>query len=211
LESEGALPLAKNQELVTNEVVVSSALSEAVHPLSPLAMTREQAITPSIPLRLISLSGRSGYSSAARGLLPFEISREPADRVRVEVVRERNVGLSYLDPRLETSREQVLSGLSEGGWMGAEASVILKAPAKPGSVRVEVYIPPNAPARKVELSVDGRAVAEDTFAKPGSYALAAPIGITRPTAVVTIKVDKTFRVPPDVRDLGVIVAGVGFR
>src|SRR5262249_17765897 len=144
-ESAGGLPLTHSQPLLAGELIAWSELSAAVRPTVPVATIRAQSVTPSIPLRLISLGGRSAYSSAARGLLPFEISREPADRIRLEQILERRIELSYLDPRKAEARQQILSGLYEDGWMSGEAAVILKPPAKPHAVQVEIYIPPDAP------------------------------------------------------------------
>ena len=211
LESEGALALLKQQNLLPGEIIVTSELAGAVPFTAPVAPLRQMDITPSIPLRLISLAGESAYSSAARGFLPFEISRGPADRLRAEVVLDRQAELSYLDPKDPAARQQILSGLFTDGWMTAEASVLLKTPPKYGGVRVEVFIPTDAPARKVSLKAGGDVIAEDTFAKPGAYALAAPFSTRSATVVLTVSVDKTHRVVGDTRDLGVVVLGLGFR
>jgi hypothetical protein len=211
LESAGALPLTRDQPLQPGEVVVSASLSAAVTPNVLMAPLAEEEITPGVPLRLISLSGRPAYSSSARGLLPFEISRAPADRVRAEVVLERKAELSYLDPRDPKARAQVLSGLFADGWMGARAAVLLKAPPGVAPLRVEVYIPPDAPARRVQMLVGGEVIAEEVFPRPGSYALAAPYRAGTASLAVSLTADKTYRVAGDERELGVVVTGVGFR
>jgi 4-amino-4-deoxy-L-arabinose transferase-like glycosyltransferase len=211
LESTGALPLPKNQALQPHEIVVSSALAPAVAIHAPMAVIAEAEVTPSIPLRLISLSGRSAYSSAARGLLPFEISTVPLDRVRAEVVLERNAELSYLDPRDPKSASQILSGLYPDGWMTEQASVLLKVPEKPAPLSAEIFIPPQTLARRVTLAVSGRVVAEETFPKPGLYSLAAPLDVRAPAVTVTISTDRTFSAPGDQRKLGVVLRGIGFR
>jgi hypothetical protein len=211
LESEGALPLKRDQVLQPGELIVTSDLPGTLPRNAPMAQVAQEEITPAIPLRLISLSGRSAFSSAARGLLPFEISRAPADRVRVETVLERKAELSYLDPRDAASRAQLVSGIYPDGWMGAQATVLLKSPGKAAPLRVEVFIPPDAPARKVQMLVGTQVIAEDTFPKPGSYALAAPYEAPSASVSVTLTVDKTHRVAGDERDLGAVVTGVGFR
>ena len=99
LESEGALPLARDQMVQPGETIVSSALAHAVTVNAPVAQVSAMDIVPGVPLRLISLSRRSAYSSAAAGLLPFEISSGPADRVRADIVVDRKPVLSYLNPR----------------------------------------------------------------------------------------------------------------
>jgi hypothetical protein len=190
---------------------VVSELASPVTVQAPTALVASADIVPGIPLRLISLSRRSAYSSAAVGLLPFEISRDAADRVHAAVVIERKPELSYLDPKDVRAAMHVLSGLFPDGWMGERASILLKVPDKVAAVEVVAYIPPNAPARRLQLLVDGRMVAEDTFAGPGSFKLSAPLSTPGPTATVTLVADKTFSVPGDQRKLGMVIAGVGFR
>ena len=90
-------------------------------------------------------------------------------------------------------------------------SVLLKVPDKVTSVEVALRIHELAPARRVQLLVDGQQVAEETFPGPNSYKLAAPYQPGSPTATVTIAVDKTFSAPGDQRKLGVVIIGVGFR
>ncbi len=211
LESEGALPLSRNQVIQTGDTVVSSALAHAVTVNAPVAQVNAAEIIPSIPLRLISLSRRSAYSSAAGGLLPFEISRGPVDRVRADTVVDRKPVLSYLKPEDSQAPAHILSGLFPDGWMSERASVLLKTPEKVNSAEVVFFIPPNAPARRVQLLVDGQLVAEETFPVPGPYKLAVPLHFSNPTATVTVAVDKTFSAPGDRRNLGVVIIGVGFR
>jgi len=211
VESEGALPLAKDQSVQPGEIIVSSELAHPVTVNAPVAQMHAADIVPGIPLRLISLSQRSAYSSAAGGLLPFEISTAPVDRVRADSVVERKPALSYLDPKDPQAPAHILSGLYPDGWMSERASVLLKTPEKVKSVEVVFFIPPNAPARHVQLLVDGQLVAEDTFPGPGPSKLAAPIQPSSPTATVTVTVDKTFIAPGDQRKLGVVVIGLGFR
>lgn len=211
LESEGALPLSRDQVIQPGDTVVSSALAHAVTINAPVAQVGAADITSSVPLRLISLSHRSAYSSAAGGLLPFEISRGPVDRVRADTILDRKPVLSYLDPRDPQASAHILSGLFPDGWMSERASVLLKTPEKANSVEVVFFIPPTAPARHVQLLVDGQLVAEDTFNGPGSYKLSAPFQSSNLTATVTVAVDKTFNAPGDRRNLGVLITGVGFR
>jgi hypothetical protein len=211
LESEGALPLAKDQMVQPGDTIVSSALAAPVTVNAPVAQVSAADIIPSIPLRLISLSRRSAYSSAADGLLPFEISSAPADRVRADTVVDRKPVLSYLKPEDAEAPAHILSGLFSDGWMGERASVLLKTPEKVTSVEVVFYIPPTAPARRVQLLVDGQLLAPETFPSPGSYKLAVPFQSANPTATVTVVVDKTFTAPGDRRSLGVRIVGLGFR
>jgi hypothetical protein len=212
LEADGALPLAKDQLVQPGETIVSSALAAPVTLTAPVARVSSKDVIPGLPLRLISLSRRSAYSSAADGLLPFEISSAPADRVRADTVVDRKPVLSYLNPRDPQAPVHILSGLSpEDGWMSERASVLLRTSGKINAVEVVLYIPETAPARHVQLLVDGQLVAEDTFPGPGPYKLSAPFQPSNPTATVTIAVDKTHTVPGDLRKLGVVITGVGFR
>jgi hypothetical protein len=211
LESAGALPLSKDQIVQPGDIIVSSELAHPVAINAPLALVSASSIVPGIPLRLISLSRRSAYSSASEGLLPFEISAGPADRVHADTVVERKPTLSYLDPKDPLAPVHVISGLFPDGWTTDRASVMLKLPEKLASVEVKLYIPADAPARHVQLLVDGQLVAEDTFAKDGGHQLAAPFHSAGPTATVTVIVDKTHTVPGDLRKLGVLITGLGFR
>lgn len=211
LESEGALPLGKDQMIQPGDTIVSSALAAPVAGNAPVAQIGGAEITPFLPLRLLSLSRRSAYSSASAGLLPFEISSAPADRVRADTVVDRKPTLSYLSPPDPQAPAHILSGLYPDGWMSDRASVLLKTPEKAASVEVVLFIPEDAPARQVQLFVDGQRVAEDTFPKPGAYKLSAPYLPSSTTATVTVTVDRTHSAAGDLRKLGVVITGVGFR
>jgi len=211
LESAGALPLSKDQIVEPGDIIVSSDLAHPVTINAPMARVSSASIVPGVPLRLISLSRRSAYSSASEGLLPFEISSAPADRVHADTVVERKPTLSYLDPKDPRFAVHVIAGLFPDGWMTEQASVMLRLPEKPASVEVKLYIPVDAPARHVQLLVDGQLVAEDTFPKDGAYKLSAPLKASGATATITVIVDKTHTVPGDLRKLGVLITGLGFR
>jgi len=211
LESEGALQPARDQITRPGDIIVTSTLGQAVPlnvPVSPLSTTD---IVPTVPIRLISLSGRSAFSTSVHGLLPFEISRGPVDRVRAEIVIERKPELSYIDPTDPKAALHILSGLYADGWMTSRAAVLLKVPEKSVSLGVKLVIPENAPARHVQLLADGQLVAEETFPAPGSYSLSALYSPTAPSVTVTLTVDQTFSAPPDQRKLGVVISGVGLR
>jgi hypothetical protein len=70
-----------------------------------------------------------------------------------------------------------------------------------------------ASARRATLSVDGRQVAEKSYSGPGSFTLTSsePIQVPGDVVTVTLMIDKTFSVPGDQRELGVILTGIGFR
>jgi hypothetical protein len=212
LESAGALPLSKEQVVQPGDTIVSTELVHPVVVTAPVAQVSAAEIIPGVPLRLISLNRRSAYSTAAQGLLPFEISSDPVDRVRADIVVDRKPVLSYLNPRDPQAPLHILSGLyPQDGWMSERASVLLKTPDKLTSVEVVLYIPETAAARHVQLLVDGKLAAEDTFPGPGSYKLSAPYQPSQPTATVSVAVDKTHTAPGDLRHLGVVIKGIGFR
>jgi dolichyl-phosphate-mannose-protein mannosyltransferase len=212
LESEGALALPLGQVLQSGEIVVSSVLANPLPVNVPMASFAQMEIRPWIPLRTVSLDGRSAYSSAtSRGLLPFEISTSPIDRVSASAVIEHKPQLSYLDPHDPAAASQILSGLFPDGWMTEQATVVLKRPARAADLRAVIYIPDSSPARRVTMLVDGLRVAEVTYAAPGSYSLDVPMAAGPERTTVTLTVDKTFSVPGDQRRLGAIVSGIGFR
>jgi hypothetical protein len=92
-------------------------------------------------------------------------------------------------------------------WMSGRAVVLLKRPASPARLRVDFAIHDLSPARRVTLLLDGVQVAGQTYTAPGRYRLeTAPVS----GDAVTIVVDKTFSVPGDSRDLGIILTDVGY-
>jgi hypothetical protein len=208
LESEGALPMPKNQVLQPGDMVVGSDLTQ--FPINqPVVPFMQAEIRPKIPLRLISVDGRSAYSVASPGRIePFEFSTAPIDHMHASIVTERKLELSYVDPH---DTAQIVSGLYPDGWMTDQATVLLKRPEHSMPLRADLYIPPATPARHVRMLVDGVLAAEETFAGPGSYRVAVPMPAGIADVTVTLTVDQTFSAPGDQRKLGVIVTGVGFR
>ncbi len=190
--------------------VVSSALALPIPVSAPLVPLSEVEIRPSIPLRIISLNHRSAYSSAAGGLLPFEISRSVIDRVRAGIVVDRKPELTSIDPHDPNAAAQIISGLYPDRWMTDQATILLKRPEHATPLRVLLYIPLGAPARNLKMLVDGQLAAEETFARPGEFTVAIP-GSDGPSQVtVTLIVDKTFTVPGDQRKLGALILKIGF-
>jgi hypothetical protein len=214
LEQEGALAMARDQLVGPGDIVVTSALALPLAVNAPLAPISEIEIRPAIPLRIISLDRRSAYSAVSdRGLLPFEISTAPIDRVRAEVVAERNPQLIWISPGDPQAAAQIITGLSPDGWMSDKATVLLKRPDHLLPLRLEILIPALAPARHVQMLINGQLVAEDTFAKPGNYVISVPpdASLKGASLTVTLTVDATFSVPTDRRRLGIVIVGVGFR
>jgi Dolichyl-phosphate-mannose-protein mannosyltransferase len=197
LESEGALAIPRDQTFAAGDVVVSrSARGQLISSLN---------IRPWIPLRLFSVNEKSAYSTATGGLWPFEVSNAPVDRVGAYLIGERKAELSWVTP---ADQQQVLRGLSPDGWTGGETTVLVKRGS--GLLRADFTIHPQSLARNVKLLVDGKTIAEHTYAGPGSYSLSAVSGDS-PSITVTLAIDKTFSVPGDGRQLGILVQGIGFR
>ncbi len=212
MEARGAVPLTKTQQLRPGDLIVSSELSHAVEINAPVTTVRTVGIRSPIPLRIIGLETNSGYSTISKGLWPFGVSNGIIDRVHVWKVGERHVELEYVTVS-SGGRDQIVSGMWPDGWTSGTAVLLLKSPAAPEPVSATVFVPPNATARRVVLSLDGREVASENLAGPGSYkvATAGPVELHRSTATLEIQLDRTFTAPPDIRELGVVLIGAGFE
>src|ERR1700722_381034 len=217
LEADGGLPLERGQMLGPGGIVGSRRLAYPGAITAPVAPIAEKAIRASLPLQLIGLQARSGYSTATKGVLPFDIVNAPIDWVRADIVLQRHPTLAYLPMNAPEAQGQIISGLYdlESGawrWMSGVATVLLKCPAEALPVEASFNIPDAAPARRVQLLLDGREVASQTYSGPGSYVLKSPPQAPAgPTATIALTVDRTFFVPGDHRDLGMVVSAIGFR
>jgi hypothetical protein len=200
LESEGALAVPRGQTFAVGDVVVS----KQPHPEGQRIASLE--IRPSIPLRLFSVNEKSAYSVATAGLWPFEFSNAPVDRVAAYLIGERKAELTWVTPK---DQQQILRGLDPDGWSASEATVLIKH--ADGPLTAEFTIHAQSPARHIRLLVDGVLVAEETFPASGSYALSVPAPGGGRSTTVTLAVDKTFSVSGDGRQLGILIAGVGFK
>jgi hypothetical protein len=209
LEADHALPARKSQHVRPGDIIVSSELGHNVEFTAPLSPLATADIDSAIPLRLIGLNSHSGYSTVAEGYLPFGVSTDPIDRVSARMVMERHPTLEYLTTDSPAAPAQIVSGIFPNDrWMSQAGIVVLKSPAVPKKLRAEFYIPPNAPARRVTLLLDGREVASHTYPGPGPYTLTTAEPLRGST--VEVRVDRTFTAPPDQRALGMILIGVGF-
>jgi hypothetical protein len=219
LEQDGGLPLVRGQAVRPGDIVVSSALAYPVEfttgggALTPIA---EREIGARLPLRLIGLDSRSGYSTVSKGFLPFGISRGPIDRVRAELVVERKPESAYLTMGSPESARQIVSGLyqvEDGRWRWAaeRAVVLLKSPARAAVLRVVLAIPDMAPGRNVTVLADDRVMATAHFDAPGLRTIdSAPFKPRGDSTPVAIVIDRTFSVPGDRRKLGFILTAAGF-
>ena len=219
LESKGGVPIVRDQVLHPGDVIVSSALAYPVPYTAGggvLAPTSSREITSRIPLRLVGLNSKAAYSTTEHGLRPFDISTGPIDRIRVETVTERVPALEYLTMNAKEAGEQIVDGISDlednrWRWMSGRGVLILKSPAQAVPVKVDLNIPDQAPCRAIKIYIDDQLVKSESFDKPGSYTVTtAPTKPSGATATLRIEADKTFTVPSDNRELGIILTGAGF-
>ena len=208
-EAQGALPLTRTTRLRPGDVVVTSQLTNGVDVTAPLTTIGALEIRPSVPFRLIGVESHSGYSTGL-GFLPFDVSTAVVDRLNAGVVGERHTTLEYLT--FPSNSEQAVSGVWPDRWMGLSAVLLLKTPATPMPLKATFFISDKAVVRHVKLLLDSREVASGSYDHAGLYTLAtaAPVHPQGATATVEIRIDKTFTVPPDTRELGMVLAGAGF-
>jgi len=220
LQSEGGLPLLAGRAVQPDEVVVTSSLGYPVqvsHPGSTPVSIADRTITSPIPLRLIALNGRSGYSTTTWGLRPFDISFGPIDQVHADILVERKPVLSDLPMNAPEAEQQIVSGVyaleqSQWRWAAKTAILLLKPPQEALPLVVRFYIPDQAPARQVSIRLNDRVVAAKTYPQPGSYTLASePVKPEGDSVQVTISVDKSFSIQSDKRELGFVLMRVGFE
>jgi hypothetical protein len=206
IESDHGRPALREQRVRPGDIVVTSELGHNVEFTAPMAVVARAVIQPSVPFRLIGLESESGYSTVAKGWWPFGISTGVVDRVEARIVKERHPTLEYVTPK---DTDQIVSGVYPNDrWMSGAAVVVLKTPAAPKKVRAEIYVPPNAPARRITLLLDGREVGSKEIPGPGALTVESGAPLTGST--LEIRVDRTFRAAGDQRDLGVVLLGAGF-
>lgn len=220
LAAEGGLPLRQNQAIHPDQIVVSSKLGYPIAfttgggILAPIA---QRTITSPIPLRLVALEGRSAYSTTMLGLRPFDISRAPMDQLTVALMIERKPALTNLPMNAPEAGQQIVGGVYdlENGqwrWMSKSATILLKPPAQPTPLTVRFTIPDASPARQVTLALNDTIIASQTYPAPGTYSIVSPPAQPEgDTAKLTITLDKSFSVPGDSRDLGIILTEAGFK
>jgi len=218
--SEGGLPLHQGQTIHPGEMVVSSQLSYPIpftFPGGVLASVAQRTITSVIPLRIVALQTRAAYSTTMLGLRPFDISLAPIDQLRAELMIERKPTLTDLPMNAPQAAQQIVAGVyqlesGEWRWMSQTATILLKPPDHPAPLTIHFTIPPASPARQVTIALDDRQVAAQTYAAPGAYVLSStPLKPDGDTAKLTISLDKSFSVPADNRQLGIILTNVGFE
>jgi hypothetical protein len=216
----GGLPVTLGQAFRPGDMILSSELAYPV-PVTvgggQLVEIDRAEIHPLLPLRLIGLKAKSGYSDATSGVRPFDVRRAPADRLTLWRVVERKPTLSYVPMGAAESGQHIVSGayqIEEGRyrWVGREFRLLVKAPRERADVVAVLYIPDVAPARRFALAVNGRTVLERQFDKPGLYTLEAKdVAVGTADVLVTITADKAFSSPGDTRELAFILQEAGLR
>lgn len=219
-ETAGAIPIVRGGALRPGDMLITSALmSEVPFTLGGGVRVEQSAkvIVPTLPLRLIGLGSRSGYSSVGFGLWPFDVTSAPVDRISISSIIERAPTLSWLEMRSPAIEPQIVSGVysvEEGQWRWSSprAVLLLKPPTSAAPVRVNLYLPEAAPGRKVTIELNGSIIDQRKLPGPGMAEIVTEPqmpGASAATLVVTI--DRGFSSPGDGRTLGFILTGAGFR
>ncbi len=95
---------------------------------------------------------------------------------------------------------------------GRRSSDLVEEPRGGDSAASGVHDTPASAGAPDNVLADGVKVAEQTYAGPGTYTLESPPVLpAKPVTTLTIVVDKTFSVPGDRRELGIVLYGAGFR
>ena len=130
---------------------------------------------------------------------------------------ERKPALTDLPMNAPEAEQQIVSGVYqlENGqwrWMSQTATILLKPPDQP----TPADRPLHHPRRVARAPGDHRAERSHdrvpNLPAPGTYSLSSPpLKPDGDTAKLTITVDKSFSVPGDSRQLGIILTETGFR
>jgi hypothetical protein len=208
-ESRGAVALPLGRRMEDGDRLLEQRLIHP-EPVSKFPALASREIRPAIPLCLIGIDCRAGWSSVAFGLRPFDVSFGVLDRIALRAVSERPPTASYLRMNAPECEYQLLSGffaLEENRyrWMGPRGQLVLVGKRAP--ISAEIYA---TEERTVTVAVDGRDVLS-TRLKTGLQIVATPLVEAADRALVTLTVDRPVRAPGDVRELGVIVQSIGFQ
>jgi 4-amino-4-deoxy-L-arabinose transferase-like glycosyltransferase len=215
MEELGARVPGRGETIRPGDIVVSSRLAIPV-PLrtgpGSFVPVAKADVTSRIPLRLIALDTMSAYSVVGRGLRPFDISSGLIDTIQAERFEGNAVRESVWTPNNASVAGQALSGLSGDGWTADTATVVVRVPEQAGPVFAQFGVTPQGAPQLVRLLLDGKPIAEQRYSSAGAYSLSAPMpAYAGETAQITVEVDRTFRVPGDQRELGVLLTAVGIK
>ena len=220
LEELGSEPVLRDQMLHQDAIVVTSRLAAAV-PFRATAPKQELLhadieVGP-LPLRTIGLESRSGYSSSAFGILPFDWGYGSIDRITAYKIGHEKPTAGYLRLDSPDAETHLLGGFHrlEAGkwrWMDKRGSASLLVPEDARQFELVFHIPKTVPARRVAVELDGEILAEKTYSETGSYVFTEPVDLPAGQSVrVTIAVDESLQPPGDNRDLGIVVVSFGFK
>ena len=216
----GGEPLLLGQTVHAESLVVSSELAATIPFASQgtrNAILQVEVETQRMPFRTIGLGSRSGYSSAALGILPFDFGHGLIDRLTAYSINLTEPTLPYLTMNAPENQQQLLSGfyeLEDGAWrwMGERGIASLRVTEGVSQFELVFYIHDMAPARRVAVAIDGQTIADETYTETGPHTLQVPFTPPEKTSVqVLISVDKTFQPPGDERTLGVYVNAFGLK
>ncbi|HWR53582.1 MAG TPA: glycosyltransferase family 39 protein [Bryobacteraceae bacterium] len=219
-QQAGGRPMLRAQQVQPGDWVMSNRLGypgEFATPGGELRLKAERSIVPSVPLRIIGLSAKSAFSTISFGVRPFDITNSPADVLSLQRVEPRVIAREHLTMNDSEAPNQIGSGVftleaNRWRWTAGKAEFLLKQPGRPARLEAVLYIPDNAPARRVTLALNGAVVAERTLPGPGAHTIASDLlPAATGTATATLTVDRTFSPPGDTRKLGVILLDFGFR
>jgi 4-amino-4-deoxy-L-arabinose transferase-like glycosyltransferase len=217
----GGRPLMRATILQPGDWVLTSRLGFPLDlrlaPGAERVMVAESRVVPRVPLRVIGREGRSAFSTITYGVRPFGLTSAPADVLTAERIVARSLTLSYVPMNSPEADYHLAGGLyaleqNRYRWTAARAALLLKKPAGPSVVQVELFIPDQSPSRRVSVTLDGQPVVEKTFPGPGAYVLVSGVVRTSSDAPrLEIAVDRTFSAPGDQRQLGIVLTAAGFK
>jgi uncharacterized membrane protein len=214
LEAQGGVPLERNQRVLPGEWIVSSKLTAIPH--KPGSVLRTETITSPIPLRIIGVDSKSGFSTVQQGLRPFDVSTAPIDVVTYEAIVAQRPTKSFVTMNDPEADRHIVAGVFEledkSRWAEPNAVFQLKRPAQAAPVEVVLYLPPSAPGRVVTLKVDGAVVHQQTLPAAGLHTIRTrAIDARNEDVQLEVAIDKAIPQQADARRLGMVLASVGFR
>jgi 4-amino-4-deoxy-L-arabinose transferase-like glycosyltransferase len=218
-ERAGSDPLLAQQAVPGGAVVVESALAATIPYRvegSRRELMKQEIAVRTPPFRTIGPGSHAGYSSSEFGVLPFGIRPGLLDTVTVFEVGRPEPTLSYLKMNDPKADEHLLGGFfpsdgAEWRWMGPEGAALLIAPPGASALEVNFHIPEDAPARHVEVDLDGETIASQDYETTGGFVLRAPVEAEPGAAVrLTIRASPSYTPPGDGRELAIVMTGFGF-
>ncbi|MBI1354083.1 MAG: hypothetical protein GC160_07035 [Acidobacteria bacterium] len=215
----GGEPLLRDQSVPAGAIVAESDLAGHINygvEGSRQELLRLEAGPGPIPLRTIGRGSHAGYSSSDFGVLPFGLGGGPIDTVTAWLIGRPDPTVSYLRLGDPATDAHLLAGFfpSDGAdwrWMGPRGSAVLLVPDGATRFELDLHIPDQAPARHVEVEIDGRIVASVDYDGTGGRLLEAPVELPPGPVRIVIRASPSYSPPGDGRELAIVVNGFGFR